>query len=429
MSQPAGSRPREDDRLQVIRPLLAPTLAVVGLLIVAFLTLQLMNGSVPFVGGSGGSGGSGNNAGTGNGNGNGNAGPAVTPAPSNVVVVPDKPEVKIPGSIVYAKAGNIWIQTGKQAHQLTGGGHDSMPSWSPDGKDVYFVRTTDEIGIWPSQGADRRYQMTVPAVMRVKADGSADPVAVLDGHISVGSRDWFSWIRQPVLGPDGRTLALVSDGPDPSKSDVVLQFYDLPRKKRTVPTVPEIAPLGHQDPAWRSDGKVLLYVRNGREGTRGAPVIYSWDVAKKTSTPLTGPGYLEPSYSPDGRYIAATRTSSFGNDVVILDAANGREVLRVTTDGASWAPAWSPVGDAIAFLHIQGQIVDLKMARLKGTAPDWTVDETIPLTEVSGLDGASRPGWFVPPDQLPAPTPAPSASGSVAPASTASTAPSASTAP
>ena len=57
-----------------------------------------------------------------------------------MVVVP--PEVvTFKGSIVYAKAGNIWVQTGKDAHQLTTGGNDSMPSWSPDGTTVYFIRT------------------------------------------------------------------------------------------------------------------------------------------------------------------------------------------------------------------------------------------------------------------------------------------------
>jgi Tol biopolymer transport system component len=213
-------------------------------------------------------------------------------------------------------------------------------------------------------------------------------------------------------------MAMVSDGPDPTKSDVVLQFYDLATKKRTIPAAPESTPLGHQDPAWRADGRFLLYVRNGREGARGAPEIFRWDVANKKASQLTGPGYLEPSYSPDGVNIAATRTSSFGDDVVILDAAHGRELVRVTTDGASWAPVWSPAGDAIAFLHSDGQIVDLKLAKLGGSGPDWQVTDTIDLTQVSGLDGGSRPGWYIPVDELPAtppPTLGPNPSQSGAP--------------
>ena len=68
----------------------------------------------------------------------------------------------------------------------------------------------------------------------------------------------------------------------------------------------------------------------------------------------------------------------------------------MTNDGGSWAPVWSPAGDAIAFFHIEGQIVDLRMAVLDGRAPEWTVKEVKNLTEVSGLDGSSRPGWFIP---------------------------------
>jgi len=405
VTRAGARRPRVPDPYGLLpdRSLWAPGLSLAGLAIVAVLTLNLLGGSVPFVGGSG--------------NGGGGGGANRTAAPSNVVVVP---QVTFPGSIVYAKAGNIWVQHGQDVHQLTTGGRDSMPSWSPDGTAVYFIRTTDALGLWPAQGVDRHYQETVPAIMRVDASGANPPEQVMTGTINAaGGRSWFSWIRQPVLSPDGHTIAMVSDGPDPTRSDVVLQFYDLETKKRTVPAAPESAPLGHQDPAWRADGKFLLYVRNGREGSRGAPEIFRWDVANRKASQLTGPGYLEPSYSPDGTYIAATRSSSFGNDVVILDAAHGRELLRVTTDGASWAPVWSPAGDAIAFLHIEGQIVDLKLARLGGSGPDWTVTETIDLTQVSGLDGGSRPAWYIPPDELPA-TPQPTVVASPIPSGTAS---------
>ncbi len=391
---------------------LAPVLSIVGLVIIAIVTLNLLNGSVPFVGGSKG--------GTSGDGGNGGGDVTETPAPSNVIVVP--PEVvTFKGSITYAKAGNIWVQTAKVAKQVTTGGNDSMPSWSPDGTSIYFIRTVDAIGHWPAAGVLRDYAMTVPNVMLVKADGSADPVRILSGKVTKNGRTWQAWIREPVLSPDGHTLAIVSDRPDPSQSDVVLQFYDLSTKKSKVPALGETPPLGHQDPTWRPDGKVLLYVRNGRDGPKGAPVIVRWDVIKAKSAPLTGPGYLEPSFSPDGRYIVVTKTSSFGNDLAILDASNGREVLRLTKDGASWAPVWSPAGDSIAFLHIRGQIVDLKLIRLDGAAPSWTVKDVTDLTEVSGLDGESRPSWFVPADQLPAPasTPvvsgAPSTGGSAAP--------------
>ena len=71
-------------------------------------------------------------------------------------------------------------------------------------------------------------------------------------------------------------------------------------------------------------------MRNAREGTRGTPAIYRYNVANDRSTALTGAGYADPSWSRDGRFVAATKTNSFGTDVVILDARTGVELLRVT---------------------------------------------------------------------------------------------------
>ena len=87
--------------------------------------------------------------------------------------------------------------------------------------------------------------------------------------------------------------------------------------------------------------------------------------------------------------------------------------------GAAAILATAPKGDAIAFFHIDGQIVDLRMAVLDGKAPNWTVAETKALTNVSGLDGSSRPDWFIPADQLPA-TPAPTLPPSASPSPSAS---------
>ena len=379
------------------RGYVAPVIAGVALLVVAAMTFSLMNGQIPFRGNA-------------SGNGNQPGGANRTPAPSGVVIV--EPEVTFPGSIVYAKAGNIWVQAGKDVRQLTDTGADSMPSFSLDGEWVYFIRQVTGRGLFPVNGRLNWYDLATPEIDRIKADGSGEVEGIVNGRIKSGRSQWFFWLRQPVLSPDGHTIAVVSDGTDPLENDIVMQLYDTATKEFTKAKLAAVSGMGHQDPAWLRDGSALLLVKNMRDGTRGAPQIMRYNPRNQRSVTVTGPGYLSPSPSPDGKYIAATRTDSFGTDVVILDASTGAELLRVTSDESSFSPVWSPVGDAIAFLHLDGMIVDLKMAKLVGGAGSWTVGETVSLTAVSGLDAASRPGWFVPAGELPAPSPTPAASGS-----------------
>ena len=110
---------------------------------------------------------------------------------------------------------------------------------------------------------------------------------------------------------------------------------------------------------------------------------------------------MSPAWSRDGRYVVATRTSTFGTDVVILDAKNGAELLRVTKDESSFNPVWSPAGDAVAFFRVQSGVVDLYMVPLQGTPGAWTAGDALALTVSAGLAASSRPAWFIPADQLP----------------------------
>ncbi len=378
----------------------APMLALGGLVIVALISVGLLNGRLPTIGGNGGNGGDG--------------GPPPTPAPSNVVITESKAS-SVPGTFVYAKTGNIWVQQGTNVRELTTNGNDIDPRFSPDGKYIYFIRTEPKQAKAPLQGVIT-VTLAVPLLMRVPTDGSAQPEQLASGEYSFGggAYHWFYWLRQPAPSPDGKTLALVSDAPDPFPGhggrDVVLQTMSLATGKLSVANASESSPLGHQDPAWRPDGKAIAYTRNARDaGTaRGAPAIWRYDPSVRKAIAITGPGYEQASWSPDGRYLAATRTNSQGTDVVILDARTGAELMKVTDDGRSWAPAWSENGDEIAFLHLDNGIVDLHVARLQGAGPSWTVGETINMTAVSGLDGASRPDWFIPADKrAPIPSAAP----------------------
>ena len=344
----------------------ADVAAAVGLVVIGVLSFSLLTGRVPIPGGSTGTGGP-------------DGGPLRTATPSNIVIVDPRSDVL--GSILYVKSGNLWLQHGAKATALTTGGHDSMPSFSTDGQWIYFIRTVDESGRWRISGQARRFRLSTPSLMRVRVDGTAEPEQLLLGKIVSGQYSWSYFLRQPVISPDGSQIVVVTDGPDPSKSDVVLKAFDPATGKLTALKAPQISPLGHQDPAFSPDGRYLAFVKNARDGARGAPVVMRYDFTTGKATAITGPGYTSPAWSPDGRFLAATRTTSFGTDVVVLDALRGTELLRVTSDEHSFDPVWSPAGDAISYLSISGGVTDLYLATLDVTGVPALKGDPLALTD------------------------------------------------
>jgi Tol biopolymer transport system component len=392
--------------LAAARPFLAPLLSLAGLVVVGLITVALLTGSAPLLP----TGGTGSNGGEEPGTG-GPIVPGRTPSPSAPPVV--NPDVGIDGQLVYAKAGNLWIQEGTTSRQLTDTGRDSQPTWAPDGSWVYFIDTRRRDAKFPRDGVVETYDLRYPVLTRIRPDGSGRE-AILSGLYRSGPSDRYAWaffMRDPAVAPDGKTVAVVSDGPDPTKSNVVMARISISGQRLRPMGLAENPPYGHQDPAWSPDGTTLAYVLNARQSGRGAPSIWRYDLAKEKATRLSRTGYTEPTYSPDGRLLVATKTTSLGTDIVVLDARNGNELLRVTKDGRSWGGAWSPDGTQVAFLHLDGSTTDLSVATVRETpGGPLAVGEIEPLTEFSGLDADSRPAWWGPrpePEPTPAPTPTP----------------------
>jgi Tol biopolymer transport system component len=331
--------------------------------------------------------------------------PEPSDLPDLIVEPPPNQRAEVRGSIVFTRGGDIWVASGQRLTQLTDADSsktDTSPTWSPDGKHIYFIRTTKRPLAKARPGGG--YTLYVTDVMRMNAGGGKIK-KVHDSLIRAPGGTWFSHVLQPDVSADGSSVAVVSDGPDGS-GDVVLHLVNARNGRMTRIAAPRESGLGHNDPDFSRDGRRLAFTMNHAQGTDGVPRIGILNCRSKRScdrgrTKKLRLGYAHPSWSPDGRWIAAESTRGEGRDIVILDPARGDVRVQLTHDGSSFAPVVSPAGDQIAYLHRDGIDIDVRVMDLA-----FDEDGTItlagdqPVTQDGNIDGESPPNWFIPASEL-----------------------------
>lgn len=325
--------------------------------------------------------------------------------PPDIVEPPPEERADIRGTILFSRAGDIWAASGKELRRLTdvdSTKSDSGPTWSPDGKQIYFIRTTKRATANSRPGG--LYTLYTTDLWRMKADGS-DRKQVYDSLIKDASGSWFSHVLQPDVSPEGRDVAVVSDGPDGS-GPVELHLIDARSGRISKIAAPAEDDLGHNDPDFSPDGRKLAFTYNSAKGTDGVPRVGIMSCRSLSNctvgpTKLLRPGYAHPSWSPEGSWLAVEATRGGGRDIVVIDPQRGDVRVVLTNDGDSFAPVVSPAGDQIAYLHRDGVNIDVRVMSLD-IAPDGkiTLVEDRAVTDDGIIDGESPPAWFIPADQL-----------------------------
>jgi hypothetical protein len=197
-------------------------------------------------------------------------------------------------------------------------------------------------------------------------------------------------ISSPAWSPDGRTLAFWRV-PEPGTAPAGLYVID---RTGGEPRLLYGSDLPIQDISWSPDGGRIAFV--ALEPAAGgllelaprAAYTVAADGSDLREIPLGGI-VQDLAWSPDGSALAVTELASpggdrLGEDIYLVDLETGTET-RLTDDGGSSEPAWSPDGRQIAFTSSgQTRLRGLFVMNADGTGRER-------LTFPDGADGS--PTW------------------------------------
>ncbi len=298
-----------------------------GLAVIGLLTLAVLTGNIPFLPSR-----SGRHREPGQPEPRRPGRPGRTPSPSAPPVV--NPDVGIDGTIVYAKAGNLWIQTGTTRPRSS-----RRPAATPSRRGPRTGR-----GSTSSRPARRRrasrasasrcvYDLRYAVLTRIRPDGS-DREVVLSGLFKAGPSNQYAWV---VLHPRSGRRA---ERPDRDRRLRRPRSHHVGRRAGAGQRVPQAAV-----PARAAGERALRPPGSRMAARRHSPAVRSQRAGRRPRRPshlALRTGHEEELAPEPARVhgaavlaeravLVATKTSTLGTDIVVLDARNSNEVLRVTS--------------------------------------------------------------------------------------------------
>ncbi len=229
------------------------------------------------------------------------------------------------------RLADIWLvpTAGGLARRLTSGGFNTMPRWSPSGKEIAFLSL---------RGPGNMQLCTIPM-----SGGDARPLTDMNG--SIGSFQW---------SPEGR--------------QIVLAF----RKEGEGPKVPVVRLI------------TRLVYKDMVEGFLPTERYHIWlvDAATGGARQLTeGDDHqnLSPCWSPDGREIAFISNRSpepdltpYDNDIYMMKVSDGDLRKLETPQGQKDGLSYSPDGRWLAY-YCDMDLVDIQYHKEKRQPAVWIV--------------------------------------------------------
>ncbi len=312
------------------------------------------------------------------------------------------------GRLLYLRGGNVFLRNRDgSTTQLTWGQDGAMPSLSPDGKTLAFVRFTNGL---------HRYGTYASDIWLMDMKSRKQHVITHDENREVSNNLWAAW---PTWSPDGKSILFDSDRAKLSQPPSDARGTDLSVWKMSVTggrlvrlTQPPAAlngtcqmgggAGGDTDPVWQPHGSHFLYVAwrytvsrcvaTGQVRTTlmlGAP-------GASSGVALTPAGVrvVQPTWAPNGRAVAYVQGGPGRSERIVVAPVRmerGRARLgrvRVIAGGKVAQPAFTPDGRWVSYLRPEGDGFGLFARRVAG-GPEVRID-SVP----SDIDAQWDPIWM-----------------------------------
>lgn len=281
----------------------------------------------------------------------------------------------IVGRLLFASDGDLWLFDASGAHQLAMGGALSQPRWAPDGSTLAYV-----------------YRGTNFADIFVTDDQGQSLTRLTDSQSTV--LDNNDWNLRPTFSPDGKLIAFVSDRNSTFPTLWLMNAAD-GSGRHALPT-PGLLQEAVDSLAWSPDGAQLAVTLFNEPSPTQIALVPLGATGRQLSRQLTdlAGGALDPSWSPDGSWLAFAGRDGFTMDVYAIQP-DGSGETRLTSDGVlARSPVWSPDGRQIAYLSNKTGYFEIWLIDVRAD-PSGALAASSPrqLTRDVHIDAASGLSW------------------------------------
>jgi len=305
--------------------------------------------------------------------------PTDSPPPPSPTPPPPAPPAHF-GRLVFSsnRDGNpeiylLDLEGGNPVRLTQNNANDWLPDWSPDGTSIVFTsHRTGSYDLWT-----------------MRANGSGQTSLVATG----------SWDDYPRWAPDGQRISLstTAETQGVPNSEIFVRRPNGSLQQVTYSTAED------QWADWSPDGRIV-FTEGYKDSSDWDIYVVNADGSGRTAWLDNANCDVQPTWSPDGNWIAFLRITSDTNGngrieyedagSVWVGRASGGSLRQITSDLWAVTPAWSPDSQWIAFARVRDSnsngrsdaqdAVDIWAAPLTGGDP-------VPLVRSPNRDG--DPSW------------------------------------